>query len=72
MADRQKPRQAPDGQPTPRRRDADGTSKSRVSEVQDPIIPGDAGGKAAVDAGEASVDEAGQVKPKKENLDLLH
>lgn len=72
MAGRRKPRQAPDGQPAPRTRDTESTTKSRVSEVQDPLIAGDARGKAAVDAGDVSVDEAGQVRPKKQNLDLLH
>jgi hypothetical protein len=71
MADRRMPRQAPDGQPAPRTRDTEATAKSRVSEVQDPKIAGDAGAKA-VDAGGVAVDEAGQVRPKKENLDLLH
>jgi len=66
-----KPKQAPDGEPAPRAPDGDATTKSRVSEVQDPLIAGDTG-KKSVDVGEATVDEAGQVRPKKEGSDLLH
>ncbi len=38
---------APDGEPKPPSRDRDSTSKGKVSEVQDPLISGDAG-KAVV------------------------
>lgn len=72
MTGGQKPKQAPDGEPAPRTRDTESTTKSRVSEVQDPIIAGDVGGNAKVDAGDVPVDDAGQVKPRNENLDLLH
>lgn len=71
MTGGQKPKQAPDGEPAPRTRDTESTTRSRVSEVQDPVIAGDAGAKT-VDAGDVRVDDAGHVRPKKENLDLLH
>ena len=63
----------PDGEPKPPSRDRDSTSKSAVAEVQDPLISGDAGkagGRAGTD--EATVDEAGQVRRKKGDVDLLH
>lgn len=72
MTGGQKPKQAPDGEPAPRTRDTESTTKSRVLEVQYPIIAGDVGGNATVDAGEVSVDDADRVKPKNENLDLPH
>ncbi|MEQ1941220.1 hypothetical protein ABMA32_02220 [Mesorhizobium sp. VNQ89] len=60
----------PDGAPqsrSPRR-------KSNVSDVQDPLIAGDAGKDAkTVEAGHLIVDEAGQVRRKDNNeVDLLH
>lgn len=63
----------PDGEPEPPLKDKDSTAKSKVSEVQDPLISGDvgkAGGR--VDTDEANVDEAGQVRRKKGEVDLLH
>ncbi len=67
-----KPQAAPDGVPKPR---SSGRShKSKVSEVQDPLIAGDAGKNAkTVEAGEVVVDEAGQVRRKNnDQIDLLH
>ncbi len=67
-----KPPATPDGAPKPR---SSGRSrKSKVSEVQDPLIAGDAGKNAkTVEAGELLVDEAGQVRRKNNNeVDLLH
>ncbi len=60
----------PDGAPLSR---ASGR-KSKVSEVQDPLIAGDAGKDAkTVQAGELVVDDAGQVRRKNNNeVDLLH
>ena len=99
----------PDGEPKQRTRDRDSTMKSKVSEVQDPLIAGGAetalcaanplstrddvagglvdrhgavvqarrGGDAGkpgvrVEAKEAKVDEAGQLRRKKGEVDLLH
>lgn len=72
-----KPLPAPDGDPAagPRggARDGEGTRKSKVSEVQDPLIAGDAGKDTArTVAGEATVDEAGQLRRKDRRPDLLH
>ena len=63
----------PDGEPREPGRDRDSTTKSKVSEVQDPLISGDAGkaGKRQ-ETGEAKVDEVGQVRSKKGGVDLLH
>jgi hypothetical protein len=63
---------APDGEPKQPPTDPDSTNKSKVSEVQDPLISGDAGkpgGRTGTD--EATVDEAGQVR-KQGEFDLLH
>jgi hypothetical protein len=77
MTDRQKkdaPRIAPpDGTPNEPPADRDSTKKSRVSEVQDPLISGDAGKPGVrIESDEANVDEAGQVNRKKSEIDLLH
>ena len=61
----------PDGKPRPSAPDKDSTSKSRVSEVQDPLISGD-GGKEVVETGDVVVDKAGQVRRKDKDIDLLH
>jgi hypothetical protein len=63
----------PDGQPKLPAKDGDGTSKSKATEVQDPLIAGDVGktGKR-LETGEANVDEAGQIRRKKGEVDLLH
>lgn len=63
---------APDGEPRPRPSDPDSTRKSKVSEVQDPLISGDAGKGGRTEADEAKVDEAGQVRRKKGEVDMLH
>lgn len=63
----------PDGAPKAPPKDRDSTRKSKVSEVQDPLIAGDAGKPGArVETNEAKVDEAGQVRRKKGEVDLLH
>lgn len=63
----------PDGEPKQPTRDRDSTSKSKVAEVQDPLISGDAGKPGGrVETNEANVDEAGQVRRKKGVVDLLH
>jgi len=64
---------APDGEPKRPLEDSDSTRKSKVTEVQDPLISGDAGKPGArTGTDEASVDEAGQVRRKKGDVDLLH
>ena len=66
-----KPVPSPDGRPRPAAPDKDGTSKSRMSEVQDPLISGDAG-KDVVETSDVIVDKAGQVRRKNQDVDLLH
>ena len=63
----------PDGEPREPPKDRDSTRKSKVSEVQDPLIAGDAGkaGKRQ-GPGEVNVDEAGQLRRRKGEVDLLH
>ena len=63
----------PDGEPKRPPRDRESTSKSKVSEVQDPLIAGDAGkaGKRQ-ETSEANVDAAGQIRRKSGDVDLLH
>jgi hypothetical protein len=63
---------APDGEPRAPSRDRDSTRKSKVSEVQDPLISGDAGKNSRAETNEANVDEAGQVRRRKSDVDLLH
>ena len=77
MIDRQKSRgpktPAPDGKPKQSPEDRDSTAKSTVSEVQDPLISGDAGKPGAPkETDEANVDEAGQVRRRRGDVDLLH
>ncbi len=52
------------------------TAKSKVPEVQDPVIAGDAGNEAGNEkttvTGEVAVDEAGQLKSRRRDVDLLH
>ena len=52
---------APDGEPKQPPRGPDSTRKSQVSEVQDPLISGDAGKGGRTETNEANVVEAGQV-----------
>lgn len=66
-----KPGPSPDGKPRPAAPDKDSMSKSRMSEVQDPLISGDAG-KDVVETGDVVVDKAGQVRRKDQDVDLLH
>lgn len=63
----------PDGVPKQPAKDKESTAKSKVSEVQDPLISGDAGkaGKR-LETGDATVDEAGQIRRKGVDVDLLH
>jgi hypothetical protein len=63
----------PDGEPREPGKDRDSTTKSKVSEVQDPLISSDVGkaGKRQ-ETDEANVDEAGEVRRKKGKVDLLH
>ena len=71
MSDR--PKTTPDGEPKKQAKDRDGTSKSKITEVQDPLIAGDAGKKGnRTETAEASVDEAGQIRRKASEVDLLH
>ena len=74
MSDRSKngPKTPPDGEPREPPKDRDST-RSKVSEVQDPLIAGDAGkaGKRQ-GPGEVNVDEAGQLRRRKGEVDLLH
>jgi hypothetical protein len=71
MIDR--PKATPDGQPKQPARDRDRTTKSKVSEVQDPLICGDVGkaGKRQ-ETGEANVGKAGEMRRKNSEVDLLH
>jgi len=64
---------APDGDPKPRA-DGEGTRKSKVSKVEDPLISGDAGKheEKGRNADEVAVDEAGQIRKNKPAVDLLH
>ncbi len=63
----------PDGEPRQPTRDRDSSAKSKVTEVQDPLISGDAGKPGGrVETNEANVDEAGQLRRKKGEVDLLH
>jgi hypothetical protein len=65
-----RPKATPDGEP---RQSAKGRDRTAKSKVQDPLIAGDAGkaGKR-VETDEANVDEAGEVRRKKGEVDLLH
>jgi hypothetical protein len=64
---------APDGEPKQPSRDRDSTVKSKVTDVQDPLIAGNAGraGKC-METDEANVDEAGHIRRKRGEVDLLH
>ena len=73
MTDRPKKPTPPDGEPKQPAKDRDGTTKSKVAEVQYPLIAGDVGKvDTRVNTGEAKVDEAGQLRRKKGEVDLLH
>lgn len=64
---------APDGEPRQPAKDRDSTAKSKVSEVQDPLISGDAGKQGKrIETDEAQVDEAGQIRRRNVGVDLLH
>ena len=64
---------APDGGPKTSSQGRGASSKSRISQVDDPLISGDAGGReGAKNTDEAAVDEAGQIRKKQSPVDLLH
>ena len=70
---RRKPPPAPDGELATPVAGGGSSPKSKVSDVQDPLIAGDAkkaGNRAKTD--EATVDEAGQIRRKGSEVDLLH
>jgi hypothetical protein len=73
MADipRRKP-PPPDGAPAKRRNDRDSTSRSRVSEVQDPEISGDVEPGPRSNSVEPAVDKAGQIVRERNSVDELH
>ena len=64
---------APDSDPKPRV-ERDETVKSKVSQVEDPLISGDAASQEEKgrNADEVAVDEAGQLRKKPAPVDLLH
>jgi hypothetical protein len=74
MADapRKKPPTPPDGEPAKRRDDRDSTTRSRVSEVQDPEISGDVEPGPRSNSVEPAVDKAGQIVREKNSVDELH
>ena len=63
----------PDGEPKQPAKNRGDTAKSKVTDAQDPLIAGDAGkaGKR-LETDEATVDEAGQIRRKSGEVDLLH
>ena len=70
-----RPKAAPDGEPTLPAKAREGTSKSKITDVkitdvQDPLIAGDAGKRR--ETSEPDVGEAGEVRRKKDEVDLLH
>ena len=68
-----KPAASPDGSPRRRPSRRGGTDKSRVTEVQDPLIAGDERKPAKrLDTADASIDEAGEVRRRDDDVDLLH
>ena len=62
----------PDGAPAKRRDDRDSTSRSRVSEVQDPEISGDVEPGPRSNSVEPAVDKAGQIIRERNSVDELH
>ena len=68
-----RPKATPDGEPRSSAKGRGRTAKSKVTEVQDPLIAGDTGkaGKR-VETDEVNVDDAGEVRRKKGEVDLLH
>ena len=68
-----KPKAVPDGEPKLPAKDRDGTSKSKMTDVQDPLIAGDTGkAEKGRETSEPNVGEAGEVRRKKDEVDLLH
>lgn len=72
MSDKPKPAATPDGEHASKPADKDTAGKSKLSEVQDPTISGDAGKGGHREANEPSVDEAGQITREPAPVDLLH
>jgi len=74
MADRPRKKlpTPPDGEPVKPRDDRDSTTRSRVSEVQDPEISGDVEPGQRSNSVEPIVDKAGQIISQKEPIDELH
>jgi hypothetical protein len=74
MADtpRKKQPTPPDGAPAKRRDDRDSTTRSRVSEVQDPEISGDVEPGSRSNSVEPAVDKAGQIVRERNSVDELH
>lgn len=62
----------PDGAPRRREKNSEQTATSIVSDVQDPLISGDAGKRGRRNSGEAAVDAAGQIRRRDNDVDLLH
>jgi hypothetical protein len=71
-APRKKPPSPPDGEPAKRREDRDSTTRSRVSEAQDPEISGDVEPGPRSNSVEPTVDKAGQIVREKNPVDELH
>ena len=68
-----KPKAAPDGELKLPAKDRNGTSKSKTTDVQDPLIAGDTGkAEKGRETSEPNVGEAGEVRRKKDEVDLLH
>lgn len=74
MADRPRKKQPtpPDGEPANRREDRDSTTRSHVSEVQDPEISGDVEAGPRSNSVEPAVDKAGQIVGERNSVDELH
>jgi C4-type Zn-finger protein len=72
MPPRKKQPPPPDGEPVKRRDDRDSTTRSRVSEVQDPEISGDVEPGPRSNSVEPAVDKAGQIIRRKDQVDELH
>jgi hypothetical protein len=62
----------PNGEPVKPRDDRDSTTRSRVSEVQDPEISGDVEPSPRSNSVEPAVDKAGQIIRQKTPIDELH
>ena len=63
---------APDISPKTSPQNREASVKSRISQVDDPLISGDTGKRERGNTDEAAVDEAGQIRKKQPPVDLLH